>query len=80
MSVRATDRRRHARSAALALLLAAGLGGCVTQEFVRGIEHDAARGAMGGVADGIPAIEEPLRQTLRRALVEDETLRQAAGT
>lgn len=33
---------------------------------------------MGAVADGIPAIEEPLRQTLRRALVEDETLRQAA--
>jgi vacuolar-type H+-ATPase subunit E/Vma4 len=78
MSVRATDRRRHARLAALALLLVAGLGGCVTQEYVRGLAHGAAKGAMGGVADGIPAIEEPLRQTLRRALVEDETLRRAA--
>ena len=78
MSVRATDRRRHARLAALALLLAAGLGGCVTQEYVRGIGHHAAKGAMGGVADGIPEIEEPLRQTLHRALVEDETLRRAA--
>ena len=78
MSVRATDRRRHARPAALALLLAAGLGGCVTQEYVRGIGHHAAKGAMDGVADGIPAIEEPLRQTLHRVLVEDETLRRAA--
>src|SRR6185503_337340 len=78
MSVRPIDTRPHARLAALALLLAAGLGGCVTQEYVRGIGHNAAKGAMGGVAEGLPAIEEPLRQTLRRALVEDETLRRAA--
>jgi hypothetical protein len=50
----------------------------VTQEYVRGLGHHTAKGTMGAVADGIPAIEEPLRQTLRRALVEDETLRQAA--
>jgi vacuolar-type H+-ATPase subunit E/Vma4 len=78
MSVRAIDRRRHAQPAALALLLAAGLGGCVTQDYVRGLGHHAAKGAMDGVADGIAAIEEPLRQTLRRTLVEDGTLRQAA--
>ncbi len=78
MSVRAIDRRRHARPAALALLLAASLGGCVTQEYVRGLGHHAAKGAMDGAAEGMPAMEEPLRQALRRALVEDDTLRQAA--
>lgn len=43
----------------------------MTQEYVRGLTHGAAKGAMGPVADGIPAIEEPLRQTLRRALVDN---------
>ena len=80
MSVRATARRRHARLAALALLLAAGLGGCVTQEYVRGLGHSAAQGAMGGVAEAIPTIEEPLRQTLHRTLVEDESCAGRRGT
>jgi hypothetical protein len=78
MSVCATDRRRHAWLAALVFSGAASLTGCVTQDYVRGLGHHAAKGAMGGVGDGMPAIEEPLRQTLRRALVEDDTLRQAA--
>lgn len=63
---------------ALACLVAAALGGCVSPEFMRGLGQHAARGAMGGVSESMPAIEEPLRQALRRALVEDDTLRRAA--
>ena len=78
MSVRATAPRRHAWTAALAVLVAVGTGGCVTQDYVRGLGHAAAKGAMTGVAEGMPAIEDPLRQAIRRALIEDDTLRQAA--
>jgi hypothetical protein len=77
MRMSATDRHRHAWLLSLAVL-AASLGGCVTQDYVRGLGHHAARGAMGGVGDGMPALEDSLRQALRRALVEDDTLRQAA--
>src|SRR6185437_3580737 len=40
-------------------LLAAVLGGCVSQEFVHGTGQSAAAGAMQGVRDGIPALEDP---------------------
>ncbi len=58
-------------------LLGASLGGCVTQEFIHGAGHSAAAGAMQGVRDGIPALQEPLRQTLRGSL-EDPALARAA--
>ena len=58
-------------------LLAAVLGGCVSQEFVHGAGQSAAAGAMQGVRDGIPALQEPLRQTLRASL-EDPALARAA--
>ena len=77
MSIR-PSLHRHVRLAVLATLLAVGLGGCVTQDDVRGLGYQATKGATGAVAEGIPTIEEPLRQTLRRTLVEDDTLRQAA--
>ena len=63
---------------ALAWLPAAVLGGCVTQDYVRSTGQSAASGAMQGVSEGIPSIQEPLRQTLRGALVDDSTLRDAA--
>jgi cobalamin biosynthesis Mg chelatase CobN len=78
MSVCATDRRRHAWLAALVFSAAASLTGCITQDYVRGLGHHTAKGAMGAVGESIPAIEEPLRQALRRTLVEDDTLRRAA--
>src|SRR5689334_14947233 len=62
--------------AALALL-ATALGGCVTQDFIHGAGQSAAAGAMQGVRDGIPALQEPLRQTLRGSL-EDPALARAA--
>jgi hypothetical protein len=77
MRMSATDRRRHAWLLSLTVL-AASLTGCVTQDYIRGLGHHAARGAMGGVGDSMPALEDSLRQALRRALVEDDTLRQAA--
>ncbi|HUM17016.1 MAG TPA: hypothetical protein VL086_15075 [Candidatus Nitrosotalea sp.] len=64
--------------AALACLAAAHLGGCVTQDYIRGAGQSAASGAMQGVSEGIPSIQEPLRQTLHGALVDDPTLRDAA--
>ena len=61
-----------------AIASAAVLGGCVTQDYVRSTGQSAASGAMQGVSEGIPSIQEPLRQTLRGALVDDSTLRDAA--
>jgi len=78
MSIRPAAARHHARLVALALLVALGGGGCVTQEYVRGLGHSAAKGAMEGVAEGMPQMEDAVRQSMRRALIEDETLRQAA--
>ncbi len=76
MSTR-TDCRPDIRPALLALLVVV-LTGCASQDLVRGFGRQAARGAVEGVGDALPTIQEPLRQTLRRALVEDDTLRQAA--
>jgi len=78
MSVRATDRRLTVWLVALGLLAIGSLGGCISQSYVRGLGHQAAQGALEGVADGMPAIHGPLRQALRGALVEDDTLRRAA--
>jgi hypothetical protein len=77
MRMSATDRHRHVWLVSLAVL-AASLGGCVTPDYIRGLGHHAASGAMGGVGDSMPALEESLRQALRGTLVEDDTLRQAA--
>ena len=57
-------------------LLTAVLGGCVTQDFIHGAGQSAAAGAMQGVRDGIPALQDPLRQTLRGSL-EDPALARA---
>ncbi|HYB71121.1 MAG TPA: hypothetical protein VEH80_10630, partial [Candidatus Bathyarchaeia archaeon] len=66
------------RAAALALLTVLHLSGCVNQAYVQGLGQSAAKGAMQGVSEGIPGIQEPLRQTLRSTLVDDETLRHAS--
>ena len=69
---------RTCRSAAVVLLAAACLAGCVSQDYCRATGQSAAAGAMQGVRDGIPGIQEPLRQTLHGALVDDPLLRTAA--
>lgn len=58
-------------------LLAAAHGGCVSQAFIHGAGQSAAAGAMQGVREGIPALQDPLRQTLRGSL-EDPALARAA--
>jgi hypothetical protein len=58
-------------------LLAAIHGGCVSGDFINGAGQSAAAGAMQGVRDGIPGLQEPLRQTLRGSL-EDPALARAA--
>ena len=66
------------RVAGLWLLALALLGGCVSQDYYRLTAQSAPSGAMQGVHDGIPGIEEPLRQTLRGALVDDPALKEGA--
>ena len=61
----------------LGLLLAATHGGCVSPDFIHGAGQSAAAGAMQGVREGIPGLQEPLRQTLRGSL-EDPALARAA--
>jgi len=78
MTALGTHRRARLWLAAFAWLAAASLGGCVTQDYIRSAGQSAASGAMQGVSEGIPSIQEPLRQTLRGALVDDVTLRDAA--
>ena len=58
-------------------LLAVLHGGCVSQDFIHGAGQSAAAGAMQGVREGIPGLQEPLRQTLRGSL-EDPALARAA--
>src|SRR6266851_2024653 len=58
-------------------LLAAAHGGCVSQDFIHGAGQSAAAGAMQGVREGIPGLQEPLRQTLRGSL-EDPAVARAA--
>ncbi|HEY7204739.1 MAG TPA: hypothetical protein VIA61_10595 [Methylomirabilota bacterium] len=73
--------RTHRRArllAAAAGLIVAPLGGCVTQDYIHSAGQSAAAGAMQGVSEGIPTLQEPLRQTLRGALVDDATVRDAA--
>lgn len=70
--------RRLAGPAALGLAAAGLLAGCITQEYVRGLGHHTAKGAVEGVGEGLPALQEPLRQMLRQVLVEDDTLRLAS--
>ena len=79
MRAATTIRRGPGRTAALGLLPLLLLGGCVSAEYVRGTGQSAAAGAMQGVREGIPDLQEPLRQTLRAALVDDPVLREAAA-
>ena len=58
-------------------LLAGVHGGCVSQDFIHGAGQSAAAGAMQGVREGIPGLQDPLRQTLRGSL-EDPALARAA--
>jgi hypothetical protein len=78
MKILRTDGRARGWFTALAWLSAAQLGGCVTQDYIHGAGQSAASGAMQGVSEGIPSLQEPLRQTLRGALVDDPALRDAA--
>jgi len=66
------------RAAVLGLLALALLGGCVSQDYYRATGQSAAAGAMQGVREGLAGIQEPLRQTLRGALVDDPALKEAA--
>ena len=66
------------RASGLGLLALALLGGCVSQDYYRATGQSVATGAMQGVRDGIVGIQEPLRQTLRGALVADPVLKEAA--
>jgi hypothetical protein len=78
MEATAPHRRRGTPSAAVALLATTLLAGCVSQDYYRATGQSAAAGAMQGVRDGIPGIQEPLRQTLHGALVDDPLLKTAA--
>jgi hypothetical protein len=78
MEVTAPHRHRGTSPAAVALLATALLAGCVSQDYYRATGQSAAAGAMQGVRDGIPGIQEPLRQTLHGALVDDPLLKTAA--
>jgi hypothetical protein len=87
MSMRAATLTQHpirlaicrgtGRAAGLGLLVLA-LGGCVSQDYYRATGQSVATGAMQGVREGIVGIQEPLRQTLRGALVDDPVLKEAA--
>jgi hypothetical protein len=82
MNLAAPAPRLAARALPLAtatLLTATLLGGCASQEFLRSLGQSASSGAMEGVGRGIPGLTEPIKQALRDALLEDETLRRAAG-
>jgi len=78
MRVAITSHRLIYRAAGSGLVAVALLGGCVSQDYYRITAQSAASGAMQGVRDGIPGIQEPLRQTLRGALVDDPVLKEAA--
>jgi len=78
MRVAITSCRPICRALAPGLLALALLGGCVSQDYYRMTAQSAASGAMQGVREGIPGIQEPLRQTLRGALVDDPVLKEAA--
>jgi hypothetical protein len=67
----------HRRTAVVVLAITL-LAGCVSQDYYRATGQSAAAGAMQGVREGIPGIQEPLRQTLRGALVDDPVLKEAA--
>src|SRR5206468_3658941 len=64
--------------AGITAVASAGLAGCMSQDYLRGLGRHATKGAFDAMGEGLPSIEEPLRQTLRRTLVEDDTLRHAA--
>lgn len=78
MRVAITSCRPICGAAGPGLLALVLLGGCVSQDYYRTTAQSAASGAMQGVRDGIPGIQEPLRQTLRGALVDDPVLTEAA--
>ncbi len=74
MDVTVTPHRRTA----VVLLAVTLLAGCVSQDYYRATGQSAAAGAMQGVREGIAGIQEPLRQTLHGALVDDPMLKDAA--
>lgn len=78
MRVAITSSRLICRAVGPGLLALALLAGCVSQGYYRTTAQSAASGAMQGVREGIPGIQEPLRQTLRGALVDDPVLKEAA--
>ena len=78
MRVAITSHRPICRAVGPGLLALALLGGCVSQDYYRATGQSAASGAMQGVREGIAGIQEPLRQTLRGALVDDPMLKEAA--
>jgi hypothetical protein len=74
MDVTVTPHRRPA----VVLLAVTLLAGCVSQDYYRATGQSAAAGVMQGVREGIAGIQEPLRQTLHGALVDDPMLKAAA--
>ncbi|HKX05102.1 MAG TPA: hypothetical protein VJX71_21595 [Methylomirabilota bacterium] len=75
--IKPSPTRRRALSLTTLGLLTVALAGCVSQDFIHGAGQSAAAGAMQGVREGIPGLQEPLRQTLRGSL-EDPALARAA--
>jgi len=75
--IKPSPTRRRALPLTTLGLLALALAGCVSQDFIHGAGQSAAAGAMQGVREGIPGLQEPLRQTLRGSL-EDPALARAA--
>jgi hypothetical protein len=71
ITIHLSNFRANCRASGLGLLALTLLGGCVSQDYYRATGQSAASGAMQGIRDAIPGIQEPLRQTLRGALVDD---------
>src|SRR4029077_19843181 len=66
--IKPSPTRRRALSLTTLGLLAVALAGCVSQDFIHGAGQSAAAGAMQGVREGVPGLQEPLRQTFRGSL------------
>ncbi len=52
-------------------MVSVSTAGCVTaQDYVQRVSHDAAKSAMEGAAEGLPALKTPLQSVLRQTLLD----------
>ncbi len=71
--------RRHTWRAALVLLAATMLAGCVSgQNYVGQVSHEAGRSAVEGITEGVSSAPGPIRRALRETLLGDDTLPQVS--